>query len=516
MQKLHNKVQLITYADSLGKDLKDLKFVLDNYLKKAVFGVHILPFYPSNGDRGFSVLTHKRVDSRFGNWKDITIIAKKHEVMGDLVLNHIASKSTYFKDFLKNGDRSKYADYFITAEKFSRRFEGKGEVVMGFGPVIEKIANKIRKKDFIFHENGVNKISLKKIYRPRPGSPFIDFKTEDGQTKSVWCTFSRRQIDLDLKNKDVKKLFEEILELFAQNGIKIVRLDAIGYVVKDRGTKSFMIPETYKFIEWICKVGHEKGVLCLPEVHYHHKHQAKLAKTPGVDYIYDFVLPLITLFTLYTGATKNLKNWIKIRPQNQITTLDTHDGLPVIDVKGLMTKDEIKFTTSLINLHGGNAALRASGSSSKNVDVYQVNCTYYSALGENDDAYITARVIQFFIPGIPQVYYVGLLAGKNDVIKLNRTGIGRNINRHNYNLKEIEKDLNKDVVKRLLALMEFRNFYPAFDGKFTLVESEEDNLLILRWDDDKYYCQARINTKTYVCKITYLEIDTDQEKSFIV
>ncbi len=510
MQKLHNKVQLITYANGLGKNLKELKIVLDKYLKKAIFGVHILPFYPSNGDRGFSVLTHKRVDSRFGSWDDIASIAKKYEVMGDLVLNHIASKSTYFKDYLKNGDRSKYADYFVTAEKFSRRLEGKK------GMAIEKIVNKIRRKDFIFHENGVNKLSLKKIYRPRPGNPFIEFKLEDGKIKNVWCTFSKRQIDLDVENESVKNLFEDILELFAENGIKIVRLDAIGYVIKDRGTKSFMIPKTYKFIEWICKVGHEKGVLCLPEVHYHYRHQAKLAKTKGVDYIYDFVLPLIALFTLYTGSTKNIKNWIKVRPKNQITTLDTHDGLPVIDVIGLMSKEEIKFTTSLINLHGGNAALRASGGNSKNVDVYQVNCTYYSALGENDDAYIAARVIQFFIPGIPQVYYVGLLAGKNDITKLNRTGIGRNINRHNYSLKEVERDLKQDVVKRLLDLMEFRNFYPAFDGKFRLVDGDEDNILILRWEDGKYYCEARVNAKTYVCKISYLAIDTNKEQHFIV
>jgi sucrose phosphorylase len=510
MQKLHNKVQLITYADSLGNNLKELKFVLDKYLKKAVFGVHLLPFYPSNGDRGFSVLTHKRVDSRFGNWGDVSMIAKKHEVMSDLVLNHIASKSTYFKDYLKNGDASKYADYFITAEKFSKRLESQT------GKIVENIINIVRKKDFIFHDQGVNKISLKKIYRPRPGSPFIEFKLESGKIKNIWCTFSKRQIDLDVKNKDVKKLFEDILDLFSQNGIKVVRLDAIGYVIKDRGTKSFMIPKTYKFIEWICKVGHEKGLLCLPEVHYHYKHQAKLAKTSGVDYIYDFALPLITLYTLYTGATKNLKNWINVRPKNQITTLDTHDGLPIIDAKGLMTKEEIKFTSSLINLHGGNAALRASGNNSKNVDVYQVNCTYYSALGENDDAYIAARVIQFFIPGIPQVYYVGLLAGKNDIVKLNRTGIGRNINRHNYSLEEIEKDLSKKVVRRLIELMEFRNFYPAFDGKFTLLDSEDDCILILKWKDNKYYCKAHINTKTYVSKITYLEIDTNQEKSFIV
>lgn len=60
----------------------------------------------------------------------------------------------------------------------------------------------------------------------------------------------------------------------------------------------------------------------------------------------------------------------------------------------------------------------------KETDVYenrphQYNCTYYSAIGKafprhQDRAYLMARAIQFFTPGIPMVYYVGLFAGSND------------------------------------------------------------------------------------------------------
>lgn len=45
---------------------------------------------------------------------------------------------------------------------------------------------------------------------------------------------------------------------------------------------------------------------------------------------------------------------------------------------------------------------------------HQYNCTYYSALGGNARHYLLARAIQFFTPGIPMVYYVGLFAGLND------------------------------------------------------------------------------------------------------
>ena len=50
---ISNKVMLITYPDSLGKNIKDLDDVLHTDLKGAVGGVHLLPFFPSTGDRGF-------------------------------------------------------------------------------------------------------------------------------------------------------------------------------------------------------------------------------------------------------------------------------------------------------------------------------------------------------------------------------------------------------------------------------------------------------------------------------
>ena len=51
---------------------------------------------------------------------------------------------------------------------------------------------------------------------------------------------------------------------------------------------------------------------------------------------------------------------------------------------------------------------------------HQFNCTYFSAVGRafpqhRDRMYLMARVIQFFTPGIPMIYYVGLLAGENDL-----------------------------------------------------------------------------------------------------
>ena len=93
---------LISYADNLSskneKPIKTLdKFLIKN-LKKTLECIHILPFYPSSGDGGFSVTNHLKVDNNFGNWSDITKISKKFKIMADIVINHASIKSDWFQN----------------------------------------------------------------------------------------------------------------------------------------------------------------------------------------------------------------------------------------------------------------------------------------------------------------------------------------------------------------------------------------------------------------------------------
>ena len=56
--KANNRIMLVTYPDSMGENLADLKYALDMYIGDAVGGVHILPFFPSSADRGFAPITY--------------------------------------------------------------------------------------------------------------------------------------------------------------------------------------------------------------------------------------------------------------------------------------------------------------------------------------------------------------------------------------------------------------------------------------------------------------------------
>ncbi|MDA3840751.1 MAG: sucrose phosphorylase [Patescibacteria group bacterium] len=498
--KENSGVQLITYADSLGNNLNDLKYVLDTHLKSVVKGVHILPFYPSSGDRGFAPLTHRKIDPAFGRVEDLSAISADYNLMADLIVNHVSKESKYFQDYLAKGDRSKYHNFFINARYFSRRWYKRPKSKLGrfFYFSIGQIVTIMRNLDFIFHEQGVNRLILKKIYRPRPGSPFVKFIRADGSKRYLWCTFSPEQIDLNIKSLAVRRKFRRDIRFLETLGVKYLRLDAVAYAGKQRSTNSFLIPRTYIFIKWLARHAHHHGMKVVPEVHFHYKTQISLAHLNGVDYVYDFALPFLMLNALFSGRGQYLKNWFKIRPQNSISNLDTHDGIGVVDVEDLLPPEEIQKTTDQVYRNGGNAATRASGSSSVNVDVYQINCTYYSALDKNDKAYLLARAIQLFLPGIPQIYYVGLFVGANDKKLLNKTKNGRDVNRHYYTLAEIEQEKEREVVKKLFKLCKLRNSNPVFRGKYKL-DNTSENIIGITWrkNGKSLSLKADLETKSF-------------------
>lgn len=469
---LKNKIQLITYPDSLGAHLPELHYVLRKYFLKAIGGVHLLPFYPSSADRGFAPLTYDEVDPAFGTWEDIEKIGQDFDLIIDFMVNHISRQSVFFQDYIAKGPDSEYADMFLSFNKLA--------------------------------PNGwVEDDDLAKVYTRKPRPPYQTLVRPDGTLEKIWCTFDSEQIDLDYGSPRTREVMRKFLIRLARNRPKMIRLDAVAYTTMKLGTNCFFVePDIWELLEWFNEYTSAFDTEILPEIHEHHNYQLKLAKHGY--WCYDFALPMLVLHALYTGTSRRLKSWLKKCPRKQITTLDTHDGIGVVDVQGLLDQDEITATIENLYARGSNVKQIYSGSEYQNLDIYQVNCTYYSALGCDDDTYITARTIQFFTPGIPQVYYVGLLAGENDIPLVEKTKLGRNINRHNYTLDEIAEAVRKPVVQRLLRLMEFRNNYPAFNGDFTLKKSR-DTELILEWTHKAYTVTATISVKTCKTEITYTD-----------
>ena len=435
--------QLITYVDRLGGDVRGLNKLLDGPLAGAFAGVHLLPYYsPFDGvDAGFDPEDHTSVDPRLGTWQDVAELSEGHVVMSDVIVNHVSSRSEQFRDVLARGDDSPWAPMFLTLSS-------------------------------VFPD-GATEADLARIYRPRPGLPFTTMSV-GGEQRLVWTTFTPEQVDIDLRSEQAWDYLVSVIDALTNAGVTMLRLDAVGYAGKEAGTDCFMTASTQAYVDRILELAHARGATVLLEIHGHYMQQVEIART--VDYVYDFALPPLVLHALHADDLAPLEHWLEVRPANAVTVLDTHDGIGIVDVgpndlrpgePGLLEAAQIDALVESIHEASGGASRLATGAAASNLDLYQVNSTFYDALARDDRRYLLARLIQLMVPGIPQVYYVGLLAGSNDMELFGRTDVGRDVNRHYYTPAEIEHDLTRPVVAAQLEALRTRSSHPAFAGDFT-------------------------------------------------
>lgn len=431
--------QLIAYADRFGESIAGLRSLIDGQLSGVFSGVHVLPFFtPYDGaDAGFDPQDHAMVDPRLGTWADVAALSAHRTVMADLIVNHMSTESVAFRDVRAYGSASRWSAMFL---KFSS----------------------------IFPE-GATEAELAAIYRPRPGLPFTSMDL-GGERRLVWTTFTPQQVDLDMRQPETWEYLTSVVDVLTGAGVTMIRLDAVGYAGKEAGTSCFLTDSTYALMHKLSEYAHARGAQILLEMHGHFSQQLELAE--HADYVYDFALPPLVLHALTAHDSEPLARWLAIRPTNAVTVLDTHDGIGIIDAGpsgdrlGLLAPRQIEALVEGIHRRSNGESLRATGVAASNLDLYQVNCTFYDALGQQDDRYLLARLIQLFVPGIPQIYYVGLLAGRNDMDLLARSGVGRDINRHHYSSEEIADALKRPVVRRQLDALRFRATSVAFRGDF--------------------------------------------------
>jgi len=490
---MKNKVHLIAYVDRFGgSGIADLHALLAGPLKDVFGAVHLLPFfYPIDGaDAGFDPIDHTQVDPRLGDWGDIKKLSKDFDVMADVIVNHISDRSPQFLDYEARGSASPFNGLFLTRET-------------------------------VFPKGMTNE-DLKSIYRPRPGKPFVEITLQNGERVNLWATFTRHQMDIDVRHQTGKSYLKRVLTTLADSGVSMVRLDAVGYAIKKAGTSCFMLPETFDFIGEIAASGRELGVEVLVEVHSYYKRQIEIAS--HVDWVYDFALPPLVLHAFAFGTAEYLKNWLRIRPANAVTVLDTHDGIGIVDIgadpndragnPGLVPPEQIDALVEHIHASSGGQSRLATGAAASNLDLYQVNCTFFDAMARDERRYLLARAIQFFLPGIPQVYYAGLLAGHNDMELLASSGVGRDINRHHYERAEILAELQRPVVADLVSLIRLRNEHPAFSGAFTLMESDSTSIG-MRWDKGGVFAELRINLATAMYALIFSSACGEQRLQFV-
>ena len=468
-----NKPMLNAYPDSIGGNLGEcVKFLQSPLIKDVFADFYVLPsVFESDLDRGFSVISYD-LNKNVANSQDLSGL--KNMGIGlklDFVLNHASVQSKQFQDVLEKGEASEYRDFFIDWNQF---WDGYGDMTPeGY---IEPKPEHI--KDMFFR---------------KPGLPFLMIPMPGDKSKPYWNTFYQEvkqvgsklsflgQMDLNIKSPVVWEFYEDTLKKLAGYGAKIVRLDAFAYASKEPGARNFMNdPGTWDLLARVREIATSHNLTLLPEIHteYREKVHEKLADEGYL--IYDFFMPGLLIHAIEKHNGEYILQWISDILEKDLKTvnmLGCHDGIPLLDLRGLLPDDEIDDVIKIIVERGGYVKDILG---SKNM-YYQVNATYYSALGENDNKMLLARALQLFMPGKPQIWYLDLFGGKNDYEAVKRSGAGghKEINRTNITAEQAEATLKSDLVIKQLELLKFRNSCPAFgEGSVLTAEGSGHNLHI--------------------------------------
>ena len=519
---------LNVYPDSIGGTLSDLvDFVRRPELKDVFSSAYLLPsIFNTDLDRGFSVIDYDLSD-RFTTPDDLQALAEEGiDFKFDFILNHASVLSPQFQDIIAKGERSKYANFFIDWNAF---WAGHGELTAeGYvQPAPELI------KEMFFRKPGLPILMVRlpdgsekpywntfyqEVRYTAPDTQDLmkatglqygraevlaerlaaaigsgkkpaeaDFAGyENLRDTVVELVESQRkylgQMDLNIKSPLVWDFYAETLGKLAGYGAQIVRLDAFAYAPKEPGLKNFLNdPGTWDVLGKVKELADQRGLKLLPEIHstYAEKIHETIAAKGFMTY--DFFLPGLLIDAFDRQDATTLKRWIGDLLEKDIRTvnmLGCHDGIPLLDLKGLLDEERIQ---GLIDTIKGRGGYVKDLHGAKNM-YYQVNATYYSALGESDARLLLARAIQLFMPGKPQVWYLDLFAGRNNHAAVEKAGSGghKEINRTNLSPVDVAAGLTAPVVQRQLELLRFRNTFGAFgfDATCELAQTAADQLHI--------------------------------------
>ncbi|MEO0485180.1 MAG: sugar phosphorylase [Pseudomonadota bacterium] len=440
---------VITYGnsvlDGVHKPLDLLHDFLVRRLKGVINGVHILPFFPYTSDDGFAVSDFRAVNPQFGDWADINRIGDDFHLMSDLVLNHVSSQGAWFNAYRQG--QSPYDQFFFEASPED---------------------------------------DLSDVVRPRTTPLLQKVETANGP-RHVWCTFSHDQIDLDFRNPEVLLEFLRIVRLHVDNGVRIIRLDAVAFLWKQAGTPSIHLPQTHavvKLMRVLCNYATETVILLT---------ETNVPKTENLSYfgkrdeahaIYNFPLPPLILHAVMSGSAAYLRRWQSGMPPAQLgcaylNFTASHDGIGMRPAEGILPPEEQARMIETIRAIGGLVSMRALPDGGE--APYEINTTYYEATkrtfaGSEADhmaRYICSQTIPMSLEGIPAFYIHSLLATPNDHEGVERRGMNRAINRHRWDYPTLNERLDDPtspqarVLEALSQRLKIRTRQAAFHPNAT-------------------------------------------------
>ncbi len=306
-------VVLITYADQFRQEhqrpLQSLhEFLTTHGLDRLISTLHVLPFYPSSSDGGFSVVDYRAVDPVLGSWEDIAQLGGACDLMFDLVLNHTSAHSHWFQQFLQGNPD--YRQYFITVDP---------------------------------------RTDLSMVTRPRSLPLLTPVDTSTGK-QYVWTTFSADQVDLNFAHPAVLLEMLDILLVYIHHGARIIRLDAVAYLWKTVGTSCIHLWQTHEVVKLF------RDVLDAVTPHAVLLTETNVPFQENISYfgagdeahmVYQFSLPPLILDALLSQDARPLMTWLAGLPAPKPGTTyfnftASHDGIGLRPLEGILPADRIQ------------------------------------------------------------------------------------------------------------------------------------------------------------------------------
>lgn len=454
---------VITYGDTLStpsaSPLACLRDFFTRRLAKGVSAIHILPFCPYTSDDGFSVVDYRTIDPKLGTWGDMRAIARECSVMGDLVLNHCSSQSAYVKGFL--ADDPAYRAFCIELPADT---------------------------------------DVSQVARPRTSPLLTPF---DG--RYLWTTFSADQVDLNYANPDVLLEMTDILLGYLEQGIRIVRMDAIAYLWKELGTSCIHHPKTHAAVRFFRAVmdAAAPGSLLITETNVPHRENISYLGDGGNEahMVYQFPLPPLVLDAFLRGDSSHLSAWAAALPapgthSTYFNFLASHDGIGLLPTHGILSPGELENLITEVKQRGGAVSYKATAGGEI---PYELNINYLSAIAERSlptpmrvRKFLASQAVLLALPGIPGIYMHSLLGSENWNDGPGLTGMKRSINREKLILPALERELDdaaslrSQVFEGYLHMLELRKqlseFHPL--GTFQIIDAPKELFAIRRQSRD--------------------------------
>ena len=422
-------VWLITYPDQFQQPgtppLRALHAFLHGHLRGLCNGVHILPFFPSSSDEGFSILDYTAVDSSYGDWTDIEAIALHWRLMVDAVVNHCSAGSEWFAAW--RADDPAFRNLFRTADPNA---------------------------------------DLSAVVRAREHPLLTRYATARGD-EWVWTTFSPDQVDLDFRNPLVLVRVLEVILSYAAHGADVIRLDAIGFIWKEETAASIHLPQTHRIIQFLraCLDDAYPEVVVITETNVPHEENISYfgdSDQPEAHAVYQFPLPPLTLHAFSHGDATVLGGWLRaletpVPDTTFLNFLASHDGVGLRPLEGLVGDADVAALVTQTETNGGSVNRRTTDNG---ISVpYELNATWFDLIrgptaGEAAlNRHLASYAIMLALRGIPAIYVHSLLGSENDTEAVAADGQARSINRRRFtDLDALEQLLGDPTTREARSL----------------------------------------------------------------